>query len=285
MASSGYAQKVGWTVGLRTWLDSPESKVSRYWRAIEYGEEWNADLIGLWGKGRSLDPFREGEGQLFAPFGKSSTDPLKRARKAFWYYITGGKMGKPNVSDLEKLGAGSPSNNRRVFWWIMTKAPVEKIPFVSGHAHGNIAARHYYEHARTSFNPLVVEVAALQRGVATLMGGVFKRASARSSMARQTNQGPRSGFSRQEVSDVGPLLNEQGIVTVTASAGTQDFLRTGSGQFPSGPWQQMLIEVNRQVAKEFQLAVVAEMEAGQHLRPATGELIRATRDVRNREPH
>lgn len=36
-AVSQYAGQVGWAVGLPTWLDSPASKVNRYWRVIEFG--------------------------------------------------------------------------------------------------------------------------------------------------------------------------------------------------------------------------------------------------------
>jgi hypothetical protein len=74
-----------------------------------------------------------------------------------------------------------------------------------------------------------------------------------------------------------------GIAVVTASSNVQDLIRTGGGQFPSGQWQAAIIDVNRKVALQFQEHVVSLMRDSV-LRPPTGDLVRATRDPRNRYP-
>ena len=292
--ASGYTQKLGWSVGLASWLDSPNSKVNRYWRALEYGQKaGTGPLIGMWGdsvgarRGGALSvPTRGRRDQIFVPFG-DSREGLRKARFAFWYYITNGRMGRPTNEDLAKLHAQNPSSARRIFFWIMTKASIEQIPFASAQPRRRTNARHYYRKALASFDPMAVEKEILRREVLTMLNGVFKQSKARAAMAAETNQQPRSGRARQEVTGSelrGRMGESAGIVVTAASPQAQDFLRSSGGQFPSGLWQQMLVRVNRQVAAQFQQAVVEQMRNGPRFRPDTGELIRATESPNNRIP-
>lgn len=301
---NSYTQKLGWTVGRAAWLDSPASKVNRYWRAIEEGQQFKGlILIGLWGdragsnlrqgnirnSGENFSAAGDGVGQKFVPFGwsHSAASAQKRARYAFWYYITKGKMGRPTDGDLMVLHGTTPAVRRFMFFWIMSKAPLNKIPFVSAKAVRDVEARHYYINTLASFDPMGLELQILREEAGKLMSTVFNQTNARRTMAAQTGASARTGRARQEVSPsehitrLGPSV---GLATVTASAAMQDLYRTGGGQFPAGLWQNMIIEVNRRVARLFQDAVVARMEGSPHLRPATGDLIRATKDDRNRIP-
>jgi len=310
MAVSGYAGKVGWTVGRASWLDDPASKVNRYWRQIEQGQTFSGViLIGLWGDraGTNVRPnmLREGQalsapgdfgGQKFVPFGEtnSAATALHRARFALWYFLTAGKMGRPTNEDLTRLHGASPSENRRIFFWLMSKAPLNRIPFVSARAKRSVEGRHYYTRALSSFDPMQVEIDMLRAEIGPLIRGAFTQGKARAVVAMDSpGSGPRKGRARQEVTDASSYLGGRapmagasglGIVTVTAGAPVQDLIRVGNGQFPAGQWQAMLIDINRKVAIAFQEHVVALMEEGPHLRPPTGDLVRATADPRNRYP-
>jgi hypothetical protein len=317
MATSGYAGKVGWTVGRASWLDDPASLVNRYWRQIEQGQSFSGViLIGLWGDnpgaigaqgphgnrlrtGQPLTPPGEGFGnQKFVAFGEtdSAATALHRARFAFWYYITGGKMGRPSNTDLSKLHGATPAERRRVFFWIMSKAPLNKIPFVSAHLKKSVEGRHYYTRALASFDPMQVEIEMLREVIGPMIRGAFSQTSARTTMARDSGSRARKGPAHREVADaspylagmrpgeIGPVPSGMGIATVTAGPNVQDLIRTGGGQFPAGQWQAAIIEVNAKVAAMFQEHVVALMEEGVHLRPPTGDLVKATRDPRNRYP-
>lgn len=311
---NAYAGKVGWTVGRAQWLDDPASLVNRYWRQIEHGQSFHGViLIGLWGDragtnarpnmlrdGSPLTPPGEGSHQKFVPFGEtdSAATALRRARFAFWYYITGGRMGRPSDADLTKLSGSSPADRRRVFFWVMSKAPVNKIPFVSARPKRSVEGRHYYRRALDSFDPMQVEIDMLREAIGPLIRGAFTQGKARAAMANDSSSTPRKGRTVQEVSDAQygrdhlgwrgykPSLgydSHMGIATVTASSNVQDLIRTGSGQFPSGQWQAMLIDINRKVAMAFQEHVVQLMRDSA-LRPPTGDLVKATRDPRNRYP-
>jgi hypothetical protein len=310
MAVSGYAGKVGWTVGRASWLDDPASKVNRYWRQIEQGQTFSGViLIGLWGDraGTNMRPnmLREGQamsaagdygGQKFVPFGEtdSAATALHRARFALWYFLTAGKMGRPTNEDLTRLHGASPSENRRIFFWLMSKAPVSRMPFVSARAKRSVEGRHYYTRALSSFDPMQVEIDMLRAEIGPLIRGAFTQGKARAVVAMDSpRSGPRKGPARREVADASSYLGGRapmagasglGIVTVTAGAPVQDLIRVGNGQFPAGQWQAMLIDINRKVAIAFQEHVVALMEEGPHLRPSTGDLVRATADPRNRYP-
>lgn len=323
-----YTQKLGWSVGLQGWLDSPASKVNRYWRKVEEGQVFTGlTLIGLWGDraGSNLRPGSvregplaspgEGAGQKFVPFGMTSTPDtaLRRARFAFWYYITKGRMGRPTNADLSILH-GKPSSgkgkgrhgsdptataNRRIFGWIMSKAPLGSIPFVSARAARKVEARRYYINAQRKFHPEEYELRLLHLAVEDLMGGTFNRKKAHAASARETGASPKDGPVQGSQKAIAARLEDynaraslgyglgygsQGLASMGISAAGYDFLRTGGGRFPSGLWQNMLIEVNRKVAEAFQLAVVAEMQEGPHLRLPTHDLIAAAKDPRNRIP-
>lgn len=308
--SSGYAGKVGWTVGRASWLDDPVSKVNRYWRQIEQGQNFGGViLIGLWGDraGTNMRPniLRDGQAlsapgegglghQKFVPFGEtnSAATALHRARFAFWYFITNGKMGRPTNEDLSKLHGASPSENRRIFFWLMSKAPVGRIPFVSARPKRSIEGRHYYQRALDGFDPMQVEIDMLRAEIGPLIRGAFTQGKARALIGRDSAAGPRKGRVRQEVADASSHLGGRvpmagasglGIVTVTAGSNVQDLIRVGGGQFPAGQWQAMLIDINRKVAMAFQERVVALIRDSA-LRPPTGDLARATADPRNRYP-
>lgn len=299
---SGYAGKVGWTVGRASWLDDPASKVNRYWRQIEQGESFGGViLIGLWGDragtnmrpnmlrdGQALTAPGEGSHQKFVPFGEtnSAATALHRARFAFWYFITDGKMGRPSNQELSKLHGASASENRRIFFWLMSKAPVNKIPFVSARPKRSVEGRHYYTRALESFDPMQVEIDILRAEVGSLIRGAFTQGKVRALIGSDSTVGPRKGPVRQEVADASSYLagaSGLGIVTVTVGAPLQDLIRVGGGQFPAGQWQAMLIDISRKVAMAFQEHVVALMRDSA-LRPPTGDLARATADPRNRYP-
>ena len=290
---SGYAGKVGWTVGLASWLDDETSKVNRYWRKIEEGEDFGGlILIGLWGdsarakrEGQLTAPGEGGLGhQKFVPFGATNdaASALRRAHFAFWYFITDGKMGRPTDADLSKLHGTSPSERRRIFFWIMQRAPISKIPFVSARARRSVEGRHYYTRALDEFNPMQVEIDMLRAEIGPLIRGAFTQTKARALIGGDSAVGPRKGPVRQ-VTDASSYMGGIGIVTVTAGKNVQDLIRVGGGQFPAGQWQAMVIDINRKVAMAFQEHVVALMRDSA-LRPPTGDLVRATRDPRNRYP-
>jgi hypothetical protein len=317
MAFSAYAGKVGWTVGRASWLDDPASMVNRYWRQVEQGENFaGVILIGLWGDragtnerpnrlrdGSPLTAAGEGSHEKFVPFGEtdSPATALHRARFAFWYYITGGKMGRPSDTDLSKLRAATPSERRRIFFWIMSKATLNQIPFVSARAKRSVEGRHYYTRALDSFNVMEVEIDMLREAIAPLIVGMFTQGKARAAVAGDSyssgwaaatvRKGPTRSGARGVESYLGsrgyaPSLgydSHMGIAVVTASSNVQDLIRTGGGQFPSGQWQAAIIDVNRKVALQFQEHVVSLMRDSV-LRPPTGDLVRATRDPRNRYP-
>ena len=305
---SGYAGKIGWTVGRASWLDDPASKVNRYWRQIEQGQRFSGViLIGLWGDragtnarpnmlrdGQSLSAPGDSGGQKFVPFGETNdaATALHRARFALWYFLTAGKMGRPSNEDLSRLHGASPSENRRIFFWLMSKAPVSRIPFVSARAKRSVEGRHYYTRALDSFNPMQMEIDMLRAEIGPLIRGAFTQGKARALVGGDSTAGSRKGPARQEVTDASSYLGGRapmagasglGIATVTAGAPVQDLIRAGGGQFPAGQWQAMLIDINRKVAIAFQEHVVALMKDSA-LRPPTGDLARATADPRNRYP-
>ena len=141
-----------------------------------------------------------------------------------------------------------------------------------------------------------VEIEMLREVIGPMIRGAFSQAGARKAMASDSGSTARKGPAHREVSDarpymagmrpgeIGPVPSGVGIVTVVAGSNVQDLIRTGGGQFPAGQWQAAIIEVNAKVAAAFQEHVVALMADGVHLRPPTGDLVKATRDPRNRYP-
>jgi len=304
---AGYASKVGWTVGRFDWLNNPESKVNRYWRQIEEtGQEYTGlILIGLWGDSAGLstrpNPLRTGDAltrptpgldtQKFVPFGETHSEgtALSRARFAFWYYITDGKMGTPSNTQLAAKLGHSPKDSRAVWYWVMTKTvSATQIPFVYARSVKAVAPRNDYKKALASFNPVAFEVALLRQKIGSLMTGAYSTRKARVAIGTDSSGARiRTGPAVQEVRNAATLLRAAtgvGVAEVTASGAVQDLIRTGSGTFPAGQWQAMLIDVNREVAAAFQEHLVAQMVSGPHKRPPTDELVRATADPRNRYP-
>lgn len=325
--TGNYGEKVGWSVGLESWLNSPASKVNRYWRAQEYGLNFKGlKLIGLWGAsagrntrpnelrhGQELGAPGESRGQKFVPFGTthSAGTALKRARFAFWYFITHGRMGRPTDGDLailhghprpvttKRRGGGDPvaAANRRIFYWMMTKTTSYKqIPFVRAVVLKNIPAHRYYAKTVKAFRPAERELEILKVEIARLMSTAFSTKNARVAMGadhRKGNIGPKTGPRRTEVAPggAGKYLLQQygaevglGLVTVTSGTALQDNIRNRLGQFGNNEWQDMLRNVNVKMAYEFQLAVAEKMNADSKLRPETFDLAKATMDARNRLP-
>lgn len=321
-----YAGMLGWSVGRYDWLEDPSSKVNRYWRAIEQGSTYwvGKTIIGLWGpaagenvrpnrliSGGPLDPTQTGGGgQKFVPFFASVGGDMEHAkRRALWYFFGGGtrnmdllqpknpvtKSGKP------KSGALSLSDQRRMLFYLMTRAP--HVPFVSATVGKPIIAAHYYENALIAFgDPAVREIDLLQQQLAFALGSssitsARGRAKAQAAMGADTRSGvvktsalsaaPTSVDSYLlpgRVSSAGNNFGRRGLATVTATVHTQDFIRDGNGSFSNGSWQNMVKEINATMAKQFQAEVVRQMQAGRTPRPATRDLIRATENPRNRFP-
>lgn len=273
--SYGFSQQYGWSVGLFDWLDSASSKVNRYWRAIELGSSWwdGRIMAGLWGSsagtnarpntlifGQSLTPFEPSiADEKFVPFfQKEGVDQLGAARRALWYFMGGGRG--PN---MVLLHGSSPSDKRKMLWWLMNRAPLEKIPFVQGHVRRSIQAEHHYRDALATFNPMQREIALLSQMIGAAWNGA---------MATQGEIATRQSR----------IAGRAAAITVAATASSSGINRDALGQFTSG--QRIIAEVNRQVAMEFQDAVVNLMRSNRTGRPATEDLIKATADPRNRYP-
>lgn len=108
----GYGGKLGWSAGLGAWLDDPDSKVNRYWRAMEDGSkgDWSGRTVaGLWadtiGNGPlSGSPFENERDQKLRPsFAKGTPQTpegmLGAARRALWVFMKGENGGKRNWID------------------------------------------------------------------------------------------------------------------------------------------------------------------------------------------
>lgn len=316
----------GWSVGRFDWLNDPASKVNRYWRVIEQGSSatkwpWQGEtIVGLWGPNAGprgelhkgdLDAFQTGRAdQKFVPFFRQrGSDMTRAARAALWYYFDGGKG--PNMEQLTPDATRSrhegghfnaDAERHRIFFWLMTRAKLDQMPFVSGVVVRPIPPALFYQRALASFDPLGKEIEALRAGVQHLAGANVSTpsglATAREALAVDTGsyQGvqrslspgqaiglrpaARTGAPRQFVTHAPVPVS---MATATLSAASQDFLRDGKGRFSSGAWQDMLRKVNRDVAKQYQDAVVSLMNA-ERKRPPTGDLIKATKAPQNRYP-
>lgn len=300
--ANGYENLLGWSVGRAAWLDDPASKVNRYWRAIEYGSTYwvGKQIVGLWGdrpgvntrpnmlRSGQLDPMLRGvDNQKFVPFFATQGVNLQRgARAALMYYLGITMRSRPTDAQLEPLNGKDPSTNRRIFFWLMTRAPASRFPFVSSVIGRPIVAREFYREALSTFgDPAAREFTLLQRGIVGIMGSQavdvstsYGRKKARASNAAETNATPRSGRQRGESrSPTG------GIVNVKMTVSSQDFLRNSKGQFTNQAWRSMIVDINRVMAKDFQAVLVEAMTSSRH-RPATGDLIRATKNPQNRAP-
>lgn len=276
---TGWVGQQGWTVGIFEWLNGPKSKVSRYWRAIENGDSSmvGRHIIGLWGPnpGMNARPNSIMSGDLsafnwaykkFVPFAaKEGTDPLKAARAALWYFMDGGKGRNMELLNPQFKSAGHSKNveveRRRMFYWFMTKAPLEKIPFVQGVIKEPMIARKHYREAEQGFLPIQMEMKALR----TALGAYWNGATA----------------SDAQVDARVPLLVPGKMMFAAhASYLGRDKL---TGRFNS--LQTVVRDVNLQVAMDFQDRVVQIMIADKgRMRPPTDDLLNATRDPRNRYP-
>jgi len=331
-----YGGKVGWSVGLQSWLDDPSSKVARYWRSIEYGSNnWpSGRLSGLWGnvagpnsrpgsfRNGELSAFSTGGNQKFVPFfNKRGDDMGKAAVSALIYYFgmtrSGGVKSATNLSaitetrgwddadhkrkakdkngrftgKMESRGSGPAEQRRSLFMLIQSASAGKKVPFVTGDFSTAIEARHFYTKAVQSFDPVEAEVKELREVIGKLIGGrdpysrsgfQFAREEIAYRMDTKPRTGPRGGKNRVTNRTIaGRLGGNAGIVSVSASATAQDFLRSGTG---FSHWQAEIEQVNARVAKRFQQVVVDLMRAQPTVRRPTGDLIAATDDPRNRYP-
>ena len=335
--SAGFAGRLGWSVGIHSWLDREESKVDRYWRVIEFGSAatrwpWEGQtIVGLWGnraeprKGLiagGLDPFQNGrEDQKFVPFfGKIGASPeeLERAgRAALWSLTRGGTdLGMfrarawtgENRARKGLRGSGETEwEKRRLFYWLMNKATLEQMPFVSGVVQRAVPAGDFYLRAMASFDPMQTELDVLRQEISSVIGGLAIASSrglsaARERVAMDSGGNPRTGRRRAEIgqnaqgvrrlsqlsgvgtSGMAHLPQVRGpLISVVASASVQDFIRDGSGRFSNGAWIDMVTTVNRRVAEAFQQEVVRLMRQ-ERKRPPTGNLIKATAHPNNRIP-
>lgn len=309
---TGYQGLLGWTVGRFDWLNAADSKVSRYWRVIEHGSaatKWpwmGKTIVGLWGpragprgqlRGSGDSIFAEGVGnQKFIPFFTKMDADLEQAKKAALMTLfgvpRGGRLKPTRNEDL--LWGKTPSDKARALYNLVVRVPVDRVPFVQGTISNEIEPRNFYGKTLASFRPLEVELAALREEVGPMIGGLDPnsnqgRARSRELVAFDAGTKPRSGRRKVEgipttgrVTKAGKTVGT-GLVTVGASALVQDFIRDGGGHFTSGAWQDMIRSVNARVAEAFQEALVAEMRA-ERTRPATGALVDATKDPRNRYP-
>jgi len=209
--ASGYGGQVGWAVGLPSWLNSPASRVNRYWRVIEFGSAateypWvGQQVAGLWGDNArprgfnartQFEPGRLNQG--FQPyFSKLGQDMLGPARAALWDFMEGGKgpnMDLLHVTEYRKqivkknkkgqvtrremvtrqAHTESQMNRarRQLFFWFMTRAEsAHELPFVQGTINREIPAGHYYEEALKSFDMHGWHKRALEETFAEAMGG------------------------------------------------------------------------------------------------------------------
>jgi hypothetical protein len=322
MATNGaYGGMLGWSVGRFDWLNNPDSKVNRYWRAIEQGSNYwvGKNIVGLWGpdagtntrpnrliNGGPLAPMDRGAGgDKFVPFFSEAGGDMEGAkRRALWYFFGGGTR---NMNLLQpknavtkkgnaKSGPLSPSDQRRMLFYLMNFAP--HVPFVSGVVGQPILAQHFYTDALTSFgNPAQREIAMLQRQLTWAIGNspitsAAGRNKARQAMADDSRHGivktkalppaVKPNFTGTPVH--GYLAdNQRGLAEVSATVYTQDFIHDGRG-FSNGQWQAMVRDINAQMAREFQREVVAHMSRKRTPRPATNDLIEATENERNIYP-
>lgn len=283
MANS-YEGVLGWSVGRFEWLDSESSKVNRYWRAIEMGSMYwvGKHIVGLWGdrpgdnsrpnilRSGTLDAMRSGVGsQKFVPFfATEGANMEKAARAALLYYLGIQMHSRPTDEQLARLNGATPQDNRNIFFWLMTRAPADRFPFVSTVVGRPIEARNFYRQALVNYDPMTEHVALLRRGVSLTLSGM----SSTGTEARGPDQ-LKPGMS-------GPTRG--GVATLRTSVATQSFLRNDKGQFTS--WQDMIVDINKEMASQFQAAVVEMMTSSKGHRVPTGDLLRATEDPRNRTP-
>jgi hypothetical protein len=310
---------LGWSVGRPEWLDDPSSKVNRYWRTIEYGSAasgwpWAGKrVVGLWGPsagtndrpGRlhsgELSMFSDRDDQKFVPFFKEIAGDeasMKRAGRSALLFLFGGgptssklhfpneELIKPDLSIRDKRGklrAKTPERARLNFWfWLMTRARLEDMPFVQGKILREVEAGNFYRKTLIDFHPLQREVQALKEelGFQSLKTTrKYQGLDAKDSRGREVPA--KTGTPVQDKS-YETRMGSRFIVNVSASGRTQDNIRDAFGRFTSG--QAITAAVNKRLALQFQEALIERMSHGRE-RPSTGDLIEAHGDANNRLPH
>lgn len=294
-ANNGYEDLLGWTVGRYDWLDNENSKVNRYWRVIEQGSEatnWpfvGKTIVGLWGnyaggtdrpnslqEGNLSIPENGRSDQKFVPFFKTlSHDMLGAKRMALWFLFDGGKR------NMDLIRGNSPSEKKRFLYWLLTRATVDQIPFVSAYVQRPIKPAHYYLKAMQAYRPMERTVELLRAETKYFMQGKDITTTSGLHQARRMvafDSGASLETGRRTRESGSPTA---GLVAVRVSAQVGDLTRDSQGRFTS--YQSIVRKINKQIAAEFQAAVVDEMTSNSR-RPQTGELIKATADRRNRAP-
>lgn len=322
-ARGGYAGALGWSVGLFSWLDNPNAKVNRYWRVIEQGSnesDWpwqGRHVVGLWGPNAGprgalingdLSGFQTGRNdQKFVPFFRSISDAdNRRAARAALYYFFGGGKGR-NMELLHADPRASTANGgagrsverarKRIYFWLMTRARVEDMPFVQGVIIREVPAGRYYARAALTFNPAEREMEELRRVMQHVFGaggassdpttsaGLRKgrEYQAADAYSKHGTVAPKKGRRRLEGGGRLHTTNNgsQGIVSVDSTAYVQDFIRTSRGTISQ--YTSEMTEVNRRVAAAFQAEVVQLMQQ-ERRRPMSGALLKAHADPQNRTP-
>lgn len=317
-AGGTYGKALGWSVGSFAWLDNPASKVNRYWRVIEQGSDatdwpWaGRRVIGLWSNkatprggliGPGLSPFENGRGnQKFVPFFADidNSDARDAARAALYYFFEGGKgrnmeliraVRPPTKREIGNGRPWDPDNARkRFYFWLMNYARVEDMPFVQGVIVRKIEAGHFYAKALGNFDPMQHEVEAMREVFSHILapsGSSAAEPNSRLGLKRlreiqafdDGDIAPKKGRRRAEKTPHTSRVRGRFAVSVNASVVLQDNIRNSRGQLSR--LQAEVVEVNRRVAAAFQAEVVEVMQA-ERRRPATGELVKATADPRNR---
>jgi hypothetical protein len=324
----GYGGSLGWSVGNLQWLNSPNSKVNRYWRVQEYGSNatnwpWQGQrVVGLWGPNAGprrrlisgdLSAFQSGRNnQKFVPFFRSidQADQRRAARAALYYFFGGGKgknmellnVNPSSTKDAKNRRDDVDSNRKRIYFWLMTRARVEDMPFVQGVIIREVQAGHYYARAIQNMGGsggiLERELAELRRVMAHVYGAggqwadpkttaglrktrqaVADDASGRSGWT--TEYAPKTGARRREKQRHSRSVRGRYIATVDASVYVQDNIRTSRGTISQ--YVSEMSTVNRNLAERFQEEVVQLMQQ-ERRRPVSGDLVKAHRDPRNRTP-
>lgn len=326
--TGGYGGSLGWSVGEFAWLDSPNSKVNRYWRVIEQGSnetDWpwqGRRIVGLWGpnagprgrliNGGDLSAFQTGRGdQKFVPFFRSidQADNRRAARAALYYFFGGGK-GKnmellrtdPGGTSARNRRQSVESNRKRIYFWLMTRARVEDMPFVQGVIIRDVVAGRYYARAIVNMGGaqgiLDRELDALRRVMSHIYGAGGEWADPTTSAGLKKGREyqaadayskygpvkPKTGRRRTEKtthSGAAHVRGGQWAVTVNASGYVQDFIRTSRGTISQ--YVSEMTQVNQALAARFQQEVVQLMRE-ERRRPMSGALIKAHEDRRNRTP-
>lgn len=307
---------LGWSVGRFEWLDKEESKVRRYWRAIEYGSAetgwpWvNKRIVGLWGPNAGprgglhhgdLSMFSDRRDQKFVPFFKSIEDndaKLQRAgRSALTYFFGGGpskgnlhfqneEFIKANVNLKDKRGnrrTKDPARARANFYfWLMTRARIDEMPFVTSFVMEEIPVGNFYAKTLRSFNPLEREVQALKEELGFQNLRTTRQYQAEDSYDKAGREIPAKKGTPNQDKSYETRMGNRFLVSVSASGRTQDNIRNAFGRFTSG--QAITAAVNRRMSIEFQAALVERMQRSRE-RPSTGDLIAAHGNAQNRLPH